>query len=370
VDNWDTACLDDLFAAENIGPFLTVEENTRDSSQFLGDTYDASLDVYAGYVMVDTHLTDDLRLVTGPRLELSKQSIGAFVREDPDEPALTGEITGEDLLPAVSLVWAVRDDLNLRAAGSRTLARPQLREIAPFSFTNYFGGFTEQGNPEIQNTHIWNGDLRVEWFPTNTEVVAASFFAKRFVDPIEPILTAASGNGLITYQNVAGANLIGGEVEARKNFGFIADPLKDLSLIANITLAHSKVSIDLDTPGAANLRSTDRPLTNQAPWVINTALDYDNQDIGLQVRLLYNIIGRRLAFPSENPVPDIYQQPRHDLGATVSQRIIEGLRVKLTGRNLINDDYRYTYGTTDGDDKLHRRWREGIQAALSASYTY
>jgi len=367
---WDTSCLDDLFAAGNIGPFLSIDENTRDTVSQLGDNYDATLDVYAGYVMVDTYLHDDLRLVVGPRLELSKQTIGAFVRDDPDEPTLTGEINGEDVLPAISVVWSARDDLNLRVAGSRTLARPQLREIAPFSFTNYFGGFTEQGNPELENTHIWNGDLRVEWFPTASEVIAASFFAKRFVDPIEPILSAASGNGLITYQNVAGATLVGGEIEARKSFDFIADALADLSIITNLTLAHSKVSIDRDTPGAENLRSLDRPLTNQAPWVVNAALDYDNQDIGLQLRLLYNIIGRRLAFPSENPVPDVYQQPRHDLGATVSQRIIEGLRVKLTGRNLLNDDYRYTYNTTDSDANLHRRWRDGLQAQIGASYTY
>ena len=128
--------------------------------------------------------------------------------------------------------------------------------------------------------------------------------------------------------------------------------------------------IDTTDPSATNLRSLERPLTNQAPWVVNVALDYDHEEIGFQIRTLYNVIGPRIAIPSENPVPDIYYQPRHELGATVSQRIVEGLRVKVTGNNLLNSEFRYTFTPQNTDENLHRRWREGIRASLSASYTY
>ncbi|MCA9625529.1 MAG: TonB-dependent receptor, partial [Myxococcales bacterium] len=366
ISEFDSSCPDQLFDANGLTDRFQVEENTLP----IGDSYRAGLDVYAGYVMLDAHLIENLRLIAGPRLEVSKQTVETFDPYGTNSEAVAGEIEGLDVLPALSLVWGLRDDMNLRFAASRTLARPQLREIAPFSFTNYFGGYVEIGNPDLDNTQIYNGDLRWEWFPSPSEVIAASLFTKHFVKPIEPILVASSGNGVITYQNVRGANLIGGEVEARKNFGFITEPLDDLSIIGNVTLAFSKVDIDPSTPGAVNLRSLERPLTNQAPWVVNLSLDYDNQDIGFQVRALYNIIGRRIAFPSENPVPDVYFQPRHELGATVGQMLAPGLQAKLTGSNLLNDDFRLTYTKKDTEQNLHRQWRTGAQLSVSLSYTY
>lgn len=366
VDAFSPSCSDQVFDAANIESVLSIEENT----QSIGDNYTAGLDVYSGYVMVDAHLLENLRVIAGPRLELSKQTIETFDPFLEDAESVRGEIDGQDILPALSIVWGVRDDMNLRFAASRTLARPQLREIAPFSFADYFGGYLQQGNPDLDNTAIYNGDVRWEWFPSGDEVLAASVFGKHFISPIEPILKASSGNGVITYQNAEAANLIGAEIEARKNFGFIADPLEDLSIIGNLTLATSEVVIDTTDPAATNLRSLERPLTNQAPWVVNLALDYDHEEIGFQVRALYNVIGPRIAIPSENPIPDIYYQPRHELGATVSQRIVEGLRVKVTGNNLLNSEFRYTFTSQNTDENLHRRWREGIRASLSASYTY
>ena len=365
IQEWDPGCSDSIFTAQNIGTELELFEGTNPT-----DAYETDLNVFAGYVMLDAHLSKSLRIVGGPRLEASSLTLEAFDRFNPSE-RLTAGLDDDAIMPGLAVIWGVRDDMNLRFAASRTIARPQLLEFAPFQFTNYFGGYTEQGNPNLVNTRIWNGDIRWEWFPTLREVVAASIFAKRFEDPIEQVLRAGSGNSLITYQNAFGANLIGGEVEARKSFDFITPALKDLSIIANITLAFSQVDIDTESFTGQGVTSAERPLTNQAPWVLNLSLDYGNEDIGTRARVLYNIAGKRIVTAGESPLPDIYEQPRHTLDATVAQRIVDGFDIKLTGKNLLNGEYLRTYGSEDkGDETLHRSYTKGISVSLGASYTY
>ena len=365
VDPFDSSCSDQIFAAGNIGTLLTLEENTRAT-----DAYDTDLNVYAGYLMVDAHLTDDLRIIAGPRLEMSRMTLEAYDPSGAQPDRLTTELDGEDLLPGASLVWSFVEDMNLRLAGSRTVARPQLLELAPFSFTNYFGGYTEAGNPDLENTRIYNGDLRWEWFPTPREVLAASLFAKHFELPIEQVLRPDSGNGLITYQNADGADLVGGELEVRKSFDFVTPVLSDLSLIANLTLAFSRVNIDETDFGAANLTSTERPLTNQAPWVVNLALDYDDEEVGAAARVLYNVAGRRIVTVGQAPLPDIYEQPRHVIDVAVAQRIFEGFRIKGSVKNLINAEHLFTFGAEDkGEETLQRSYREGISFSIGASYS-
>ena len=47
-----------------------------------------------------------------------------------------------------------------------------------------------------------------------------------------------------------------------------------------------------------------------------------------------------------------------------------GLQAKLTGSNLLNDDFRLTYTKKDTEQNLHRQWRTGAQLSVSLSYTY
>ncbi|MBK7583291.1 MAG: TonB-dependent receptor [Myxococcales bacterium] len=71
----------------------------------------------------------------------------------------------------------------LRTSLTRTLARPQLRELAPFAYSDFFGGRFVSGNPDLKMTRIINADLRFEFFPTLKEVLATTVFYKRFSDP-------------------------------------------------------------------------------------------------------------------------------------------------------------------------------------------
>ena len=162
--------------------------------------------------------------------------------------------------------------LHIRLTATRTVARPQLRELAPFLFTDFFGARDILGNPELDRTRILNLDARWEMFPRVGEVLAVSLFHKEFSDPIEQIIKP-TGRGVISFQNAKGAVNTGLEVEGRKGLDFLSSKLKDFGVLANVTVVHSRV--DLDTTKVGIQTSSSRPLANQSPYVINVALDWN-----------------------------------------------------------------------------------------------
>jgi TonB-dependent receptor len=362
-------CSDKLFDSSNVGPVVRVSEKTREN-----DGYDASLDVYAGYLMLDAEVLKGLRAVGGARIEVTKQSIESFDPFAITEMPISGKIDETDVLPALALTHAASSKANTRFAVSRTLARPQLRELAPFVFNPYFGGYPTQGNPDLTLTYITNIDLRFEFFPTMREVLAFSFFYKNFDDPIEELLRSRGDSNYVTYANADGADLIGVELEARKNLDSFTSALKDFSVLANLTLVKSRVQ--LSEVGISTNPS--RPLSNQAPYIVNLALDYSLQATKTQARVLYNVNGPRIVTVGSDGLQDIYEKPRHLVDLTVVQGLGKNFELKANVQNLLNAPLRTTQRGVDPDGPGPERGKEfvtgdqrhGTTFTLAASYTH
>lgn len=340
-------------------PF-TLYEGTRPQ-----DNYDAWQRVVAGYAMLDLPFVNWFKISGGVRLEsnvinVTPVDIYAVEGAMPDPSLAPVRIVDLDWLPAASLIFTPPlpengGDFNIRLSGARTVARPEFRELAPFEFRDYVGGFDKQGNPNLRSTKIWNADLRFEWFPRTNEVVAISGFFKQFTDPIEEV-AAARIPPKASFANAKGAINGGVEFEFRKSIDFLApkratqarEILRDVSIGANFAYIYSQVELypkcyapgtmpptDPNTgeplPGyverdgcrpeyevSTNIR---RPLQGQSPWIVNAYIDYDNSEIGTNVRVLYNAFGPYIRQVSAFGIPDIYQQPRHMLDLVASQRL-------------------------------------------------
>ena len=251
---------------------------------------------------------------------------------------------------------------------TRTLARPQVRELAPFSYNDYANGRNFSGETDLELTKITNADLRFEFFPTLKEVAAFSVFYKHFVDPIEPILIPSGSQPVGTFRNAEGADLIGLEFEARKTLDVLAQALKDFTLIANFTLAHSRIQV-VEGETEQFVTNPSRPLVQQAPWVLNLALDYQSPG-GTGVRALYNVVGRRIVDVGTQGLSDIYEQPRHVIDLTFSQDFLDHFQVKITARNLLNSPVRWTQGKSNDDEMLTRDYSTGSVYTLSLAYNY
>jgi TonB-dependent receptor len=326
VDRWHPGCPDKLFRQRLVSTDgLILEEWTLNLDQ-----YDARLVVYSGYGMLDTQLSPELRAIGGVRVEATDQN---FVGYDPfqrDGTELYGNLDSTDVLPALSVVYATSSKSNTRFGVSKTLARPQLREIAPVLSTSYSGELSVQGNPNLRMTKITNADLRFEHFPTMREVLAFSFFYKHFVDPIEEV--AAVGSGTINFANAKAANLIGIELESRKGLGFLAPALGDFSVLGNVTLVYSKVDLVGSSGAATNPR---RALSYQSPYIVNFALDYANDKLAVDARLLYNVYGPRITTTGSQRLPDTYEEERHLVDFTVAKKIAKRFELKLQAQNLL-----------------------------------
>jgi TonB-dependent receptor len=327
------------------------------------DNYTAGQEVYATYAMLELPLVRWFTIAGGARFEASR------MRVDPFDPfAQAGDMPNamlddgrtrlddNDVLPAASLIFKPTDKMNVRLSGTRTLARPEFRELAPFEFQDFVGGIAVIGNPALVTTRVWNADLRWEWFPTAAEVVSASVFYKWFDDPIERVAQPRA-NGFSSFRNADAAQNVGLELEARKNLEFIGRALKHFSIGANFAYIYSRVrlrgrcdpdndaSCDPMSPEARDVStSRERPLQGQSPFVVNAYLDYDNDKSGTSARLLYNAFGRRIDQVMGLGAPDIYEEAQHQFDFVFGQKVYKELALSLAVENIANWPIRLTQG--------------------------
>lgn len=377
-------------------PFY-INETTRDT-----ESYEASQEVYAGYAMIDLPLVRWLRLVGGVRFEASNIETDPFSPfGDPIDPNYHARLEDRDWLPSVSLIFPVRNDMNVRISGYETLARPEFRELVPFRFLDFVGGIAVFGDPTLVSTRIWNADARWEWFPSASEVLAVSAFYKYFDDPIERVMNAQATQQ--SFRNVEVAHNIGGELEARKNLEFLAGSgknattdaekerhsraqsiLADFSIGVNFAYTYSRVELgDLVQMCASIMDPTEqlrcsldrstsrsRPLQGQSPFVVNGWLSYDNEKTGTNTRLLYNVFGRRIHTVGSSGMPDVYEEPVHGLDFVLNQRVYDGFGMEFGVQNMLNSPVRLSQ-TTDIDGRVYTyRYLRGVTFTLGASYAF
>lgn len=354
---------DQLFVDGNVGDGfdgkpLKLEEWTSPT-----DSYTADYNVYAGYLMADVPLTSKLRVVVGERIEAARQRLRSFDKFAATPTIAESDKQQTDLLPSANVIYKVTQASNVRLSATRTVARPQLRELAPFIFTDFFGAREFFGNPDLERTSILNLDARFELFPRVSEVLALTLFHKRFDKPIETTIIPTS-RGVTSFQNARGATNTGVELEARKSLDFIPR-MNEFSVLGNLTLVHSRVELD---PIAGGIQtSSERPLAGQSPYVVNFAIDWNHEKTKTRVRALYNVSGARVAQVGKNGLPDVYEQPRHIVDLSAAQALGEHVDLKGTIENLLNSPVRFTQGNDGGS--LTQRYALGTTFWLLATYS-
>lgn len=348
----------ELFATQNIRPNgFQLIENTRAT-----DRYDASMDIYAGFAMVDLNLGSRWRVVGGVRVEDADIRVTTLDPLIPNAAPAVANLANRDPLPGVNVIYALTPRQNLRFGFSRTIARPDFRELSPFDFTNVVGGFNTVGNPNLQRTTINNVDVRWEWFPGGSQIVAASYFLKDFSRPIE-VAVQVAGDLRQTFLNADGATNQGVELEFRQGLGFVSRRLTQFALQANATLVTSSVQI----PGDGVLTSTDRPLVGQSRYIFNAVAEWNRPQWRSNARFYANSVSRRITDVGTFQLPDIYQERNVLLDFVYQVNLSEDARwvVRFAGSNLGDNTYRWTQGGL-----LFREFQVGrtFEAGLSFNF--
>jgi TonB-dependent receptor len=340
------------FQPDNSGGVDTPESNGTGSFGFGNvftdltfpkNNYEGSEEISAAYLMGVFDLSPKWKLIGGARVETTK--MGA-VSQDPNEGI--GDIDETDILPSMNVVYKLSDNTNLRAAATQTLARPNLREIAPFASTVTPGRPIFLGNPDLDRSLIQNFDLRYETYMRPGELFAVSLYHKHFDDPIIYLLTPKASTPEITPQNVDEAIVYGAEFEFRKSLDFISPSLESLKFSANMSLIYSKVDkseeelevLRNEQAQGKRLNIEDyRPFQGQSPYIVNVGLTHVSSKLLWENTISFNIWGERLAFQTGALDPDVYEQPRPSLNFVSNKEIGEKFSLKFRASNLLNMEY-------------------------------
>lgn len=349
--------VDMIFQPENFeNKFIEITETTRGS-----DSYTADQKIYSTYLLLDMTLFSKLRVVTGARYERSNQILNSKTITNED---LKVDRLYNDVLPSVNLTYYLTDDINLRLGYSKTLARPEFRELAPFSYFDFNANELVQGNQNLSRAIINNYDFRFEFYPNPKELIAVSLFYKNFQNPIEQILIASSSfEPVRSFENGNEAKNYGLELELKKSLGFIASMFKNFFFIGNTSFVNSKIEI-----GKTNgFQSSYRAMQGQADFIMNLGLYYDDYDGGFSSTLTYNRVGERISRVGFAGLGDIIETPSDQIDFSISKKIFTHFNLKLVVQDLLNQDKIFIQKTPLGDKESEIQ-KLGRNISLGVSY--
>ena len=306
-----------------------------------GGSYAAHDRLGAGFVMAEVPFGSRLRVVGGARYETDHLDVAAT--STLGSPVSTTK-RWNDWLPSVAATLALADGQQLRVSASRTVARPEYRELSPIISRDVIGGENVQGDESLQRTNVTNLDLRWEMYPSHGEAISVALFAKRFTSPIERVFGSGSGGtSYVFFTNAKAADNYGVELEVRKRLGAVAPILEPIAVFANGTLMRSTIELAPNTAASAtNLR---RPMVGQAPYVLNTGVTYTSRGGGTSATVLFNRVGERIAAAGASPLPDVVDLPRNVLDFSLRSLLLGGTTVRLDLKNLLDAPYRTSQGT-------------------------
>ena len=352
----------DAFVAANLDAFdLDADETLINDA---GDDYEAEEDVFAAYAMTRWE-RGPLLVVGGLRYEYTDfaASSEAVIEDEATGGGLSLVPVGSDtsygnLLPSITMRWRLNDAMQLRAAASQTLARPEFSDVAPISSVELedAGGevelAAELGNPELDPYQSTNLDAAFEWYFGEIGLLSVGVFYKDIEDFV--VVTNVGGtidlSGLIgniavadadVFQPINGdqAELYGLELAFSKRFSELPAPLDGLLVNANATFTESEASIAL--------RPEEIDLPGQSDTVANLILGYEKGPLSL--RLSGTFTGERLEelVEPDDALFDRYQSDHFQVDFAGTWDLTERWQLSAEVVNINDEPFYANFGRND-----------------------
>jgi iron complex outermembrane receptor protein len=114
-----------------------------------------------------------------------QESIGALINpngsvQNPfgNYDPIDAKRTYNDVLPSLNLVYDLQEDLLLRFAAAKVMARPDYTDIAPRVNLNIGALSGTGGNPDLDPYRASQADVSLEWYPDRNTAVALALYYK------------------------------------------------------------------------------------------------------------------------------------------------------------------------------------------------
>ena len=362
-----------LSTAGDLGDNVNVRE--RDYGGFLQMNFNGSL------------LSRDLRGNLGVRMVGTNQfSQGYATTLLP----VTASRTYDNVLPALNLVWSLRDDFLTRFAYSRDLSRPNLTDVAASTAVTVSGTQfnVKSGNPNIEPFLANAYDLSFEWYPTAGTLLSVAPFRKdvlRFTST-QTVNTVFNGNPFGVPNSLAIAacgstpgcspnatwafsvpvNSPGGEVNGvefnyQQPLRFLPWLLRNTGVLLNYTYVESKVRY-LTGP---NTYVTNQ-LTGLSKDTAGAVLYYEDPKWSMRVSGAYRSRYLTMVPGQETGTSADGYDATFNLDASLQYNITSHFRVSVEGVNL-TDQYENEFNDT-ARDLVYYYHHTGRQILLGVRY--
>lgn len=363
------------------------DPHVPDSRRF---DYDARETLSAAYIMGDFNIGPRLTALVGVRYEhFDMDYDGSFVRQtsftgegqtDRTNPNLdtlnTAQRSVDNILPNLQLRYNFTDWLDLRAAYTRSLSRPNYNQLMPSIFIASDDNVGDAGNPNLKPTVSDNYDLYLSVYTNRIGLFTVGAFYKN-VDGVilsnpyqrrnlpedvtwpgeDSDLPRARDTDLITTfsNNPNPADVYGLEFEWQTVFWYLPRPLNSMVLNVNYT----RIWSEMDYQQILNVRDGFDPdtfepiiveqdtirtarLEQQGNHIVNVALGSDYR--GFSGRISFRMQANVITSVASRPERDTFTGNIYGWDFTLRQQLpIEGLSVFLNGMNITyspTKDYR------------------------------
>ena len=356
---------DDLTKIDNVGyiPYydIVTQENFQNGSlQYIptyanaestGDRYSGTQKLAAFYAMIDMKFFKSLRVTGGIRNEDNKMNVNTVFYE-PDSLTLkvlnfTREYREKDWLPSVNLIYSINSKMNVRAAFSKTIARPDFIERSPYTYFDFPEQVAVVGSGALEITRINNYDLRFEYYPSGAEIFSFSLFSKDFDKPVERFFNIGNPSNSVEYKNLFSATAKGFEIDVRKSLAFIAPSSaiwKNFFVSSNFTYLKGKIKYLVTKSPTTNqdtipyISGADRPIQGLSPYIFNLGLSYQETKWG--VNLAFNRSGRKIVNGGTNGPLIQYENPRSVLDLQLNAKLLkQRLELRFNIGDILNQDF-------------------------------
>lgn len=350
--------------------------------------FDARLTTNAAYGLIQADITDALAINAGLRFETAKQTVTPVQVFRVPTASLAGtQLNRNYLLPTVTLTYDMGNDMQLRVNASKTLARPQFRELI---FQLYFDPESNRqfrGNPLLTDSQLINAEARYEWYFAREQRLSLAGFFKKIKNPIETFSSFVDNTVITSFANAPEANLYGAELETQKYFKLDKIGSGDFwatrraVVVANYTYTKSKLSVGTNdkiavfASASTNARDFFRdgaPLTGQSDHLINLQLGLEDTDKLSQYTLLFSYASDRVTSRGASLQPDIIERPGIQLdfvgreGVEIAGKTFD---VKVEARNILGTGYR-EFQTNGKNTVFFNRYKVGTSVSLGISTTF
>lgn len=281
--------------------------------------YEINEEITAFYVKGDFE-AGALRGNLGVRAVDTNQTSKAYI----DGELGSVERSYTDTLPSLNIIYDLRDDLILRAAASKAMARPTFQNLSANLTINATTSSASAGNPNLKPFYADQYELGAEWYFDEGAILSASFFSKDldtfvFNRTADEVIDGETISVTRPYNAPNGADIQGFEVQWQQELGM------GFGVVTNYTFT------DAETPSIDGGQKLKLPGNSEDQ--MNASVYYE--DDSFSVRLSYNY--RSEAYGGLTSGSQLVTDKYDQWDATANWAATDQVTVFLTAVNITNE---------------------------------